>query len=405
MKNQGKKHRISIKRLKTEDYVCFDDLKELIENLANSGIEEIDIQNYPPYDEQANTIKSNLSIFDLTDKEFQLLTKKTRPYNFIKVIKTQPYPIVLEDEMIDKKYLPFKESQLQQYFANPNHIKHYTESANKYADWLNNKEKFNSSDYRVNRQIEKDERFWIAQSFITIFEQLDENKKIRDLRELLVKAFRDTPPLENIKSWENALQVNGNGKLILRFEENIPSPRSYKKLLRNNIQKRQFIPYILDNAEKNETEYRENLEGATNVDTLILNTSNGFNIFIEGKVLSDISSDITYDVFRNQIARSIDVMTTNHDFADKDDIRRNLNPKKSFFILLTPKLFQDNPHSRLYGYKFEEYKNQPLALMADLNHRTDIEPYEWKDILKRIGWLTWEDINQVNRKCCNWLKR
>ena len=43
------------------------------------------------------------------------------------------------------------------------------------------------------------------------------------------------------------------------------------------------------------------LEGSTQVDALILNPDNGFNVLIEAKVLSDISVGITYDVVRNHL--------------------------------------------------------------------------------------------------------
>jgi len=206
------------------------------------------------------------------------------------------------------------------------------------------------------------------------------------------------------------LNVKKKDDLILRFEENIPSSSEYKNYLSRFLNKRQMIPYVLELGTNETGKYRKDLEGPTNVDALIINTSNGFNIFIEAKVLSDISYAVSYDVLRNQIARNIDVMLTNHSehykkYQFKDnDVRLKMKSDKSLFILLTPQIFKENPHSRLYGYKMDSYKNSALTLMADLNHRNDIEPYQWREISDRISWITWSDINNINHNCCHWVK-
>mgnify|MGYP007040052839 CR=1 FL=1 len=76
------------------------------------------------------------------------------------------------------------------------------------------------------------------------------------------------------------------------------------------------------------------------------------------------------------------------------------DPDKKLFLLVTPKLFKDNPSSRLYGYKFNEYKTDPGSLSIDLQHRID---YDWEKITNRLGWLSWEDFKSVNKDCCLWL--
>lgn len=184
------------------------------------------------------------------------------------------------------------------------------------------------------------------------------------------------------------------------FEPNLPSPDSYKKWLNKNLHQRQFIPYVLDSAyKKNKKELKRNLEGRTNVDAILLNSDNGFAVIIEAKVLSDISYDTTYNTMRNQIARSIDVMLDeNKDLCHPLDKR---DPEKTLFLLLTPQLFKDNPTSRLYGYKFNEYKTNPNSLSVDLPHRKNCN---WLNISSRIGWLTWEDFKKVNKGSCRWLK-
>lgn len=142
-----------------------------------------------------------------------------------------------------------------------------------------------------------------------------------------------------------------------------------------------------------------NLEGATNVDAMLMNSKNGFAVIIEAKVLSDISYEITYDTMRNQIARNIDVMLEEnkelcHPLSKRD-------PKKTLFLLITPKLFKDNPSSRLYGYKLSDYKTKPVTLSGDLPHRKNCD---WQNVSNRLGWLTWEDFKIVNNDCCRWLK-
>lgn len=129
-----------------------------------------------------------------------------------------------------------------------------------------------------------------------------------------------------------------------------------------------------------------------------MNPKNGFAVIIEAKVLSDISYEITYDTMRNQIARNIDVMLeSNKELCDPLNKR---DPDKTLFLLVTPKLFKDNPSSRLYGYKFNKYKTNPKSLSADLPHRKNCD---WQNISSRLGWLTWEDFKSVNRNCCLWL--
>jgi len=43
----------------------------------------------------------------------------------------------------------------------------------------------------------------------------------------------------------------------------------------------------------------------------------------------------------------------------------------------------------------KEYMSNPMTLMADLHHRYDLEPNEWKVITERIGWITWEDMDDL----------
>lgn len=302
--------------------------------------------------------------------------------------------------MMQQKYLPFSEQQLLSHFARVKrngkctnyvkHLKYYRNSIQAYNKYLAKNPDRRENPLQETRapcQIEKDERFWTAACMMTIFHN---RNRAEQYVSLFKAVYGNEPPVEGINSWQDCFE----GKLCLFFEANLPSPHLYKEWLLNNIAKRQFIPYVLDSAYN-----KKNLEGATNVDALLLNPTNGFAVIIEAKVLSDISCDITYDVMRNQIARSIDVMLQkNNTLCDPLDKR---GPEKTLFLMITPKLFKDNPTSRLYGYKFNEYMNNPSSLAEDLPHRKNCN---WQNIAKRLGWLSWEDFRKVNKDCCKWLE-
>jgi hypothetical protein len=300
--------------------------------------------------------------------------------------------------MMHPFYLPFTEQQVESHFAEVKKGREPVSSAKKHLDYFkaslkNYKncpegrgQKRPLSETKKPCQVEKDEKFWTAACLMTVFHSKTQTD---ELIKLFRKAYGDVPPLAEFGSWEECV----NGELHLFFEANLPSPKSYTKWLRENLEKRQFIPYILDSDNG-----RKNLEGPTNVDAILLNSDNGFAVIAEAKVLSDISYQVTYDVTRNQIARNVDVMLKkNSDLCSPLDKRE---PEKTLFLLLTPRTFQNDPSSRLFGYKFNEYKNSPESLGQDLPHRAD---RDWTELSKRLGWLTWEDFRDVNPACCKWL--
>ncbi len=307
---------------------------------------------------------------------------------------------------MQEKYLPFKEDVLIKHFvlvgkntkANRNHLNYYKKSIIKYESYKKNKKSiFGKPLCETSRpcQIQKDERFWTVNTLMNIYHN---KNRVNDLCMLFEKAFGKKVPISiEIDSWEECLNSDN---LKLYFEVDLPSPPSYKNNLcslykEDKIQKHQIIPFIIASAHD-----KKILEGSTQVDALILNPDNGFNILIEAKVLSDISIGVTYDVVRNQIARNIDVMLEKNERLCNPLKKRD--PYKSLFLLLTPKLFKDNPTSRLYGYKIREYQDKNKgkdALLKDLPHR---EEEDLQDIPSRIGWLTWEDFKEVNKKCSPW---
>lgn len=80
------------------------------------------------------------------------------------------------------------------------------------------------------------------------------------------------------------------------------------------------------------------------------------------------------------------------------------DPDKTLFILLTPQIFKNNPRSRLYNYVFNEYKNNPDTLKHDLIHK-NLTIDGCKEISKRMGWITWEDLKSINNECCKWMDK
>lgn len=138
-------------------------------------------------------------------------------------------------------------------------------------------------------------------------------------------------------------------------------------------------------------------EGATHVDALLLNASNGFALLVEAKVLSDVSYQVSFDIARNQLARNIDVMLERNPLLEPP--LRDRDPEKSLFLFQSPAMFKTNPHVRLYGWLLQDYKN-PRAIARDLPHRGG---RDWGSVASRIGWLTWEDCETVLPGSCKWL--
>ena len=134
---------------------------------------------------------------------------------------------------------------------------------------------------------------------------------------------------------------------------------------------------------------RGKVEGTTEVDVTI--TTKKALIFIEAKYLSDIGTDVSYDPWRDQVVRNIDVGTYH---AQRSKPRREF-----FFILLTPKWDDEyEERSRLYWYKMRDYRQRPELLRAKLPHRDptinpDCEyPIAFEVMARRIGWAYWADV-------------
>jgi len=122
------------------------------------------------------------------------------------------------------------------------------------------------------------------------------------------------------------------------------------------------------------------MEGSTEIDVAI--ETDEALVFVEAKYLSDVGISVTYDPWRDQIARCIDVGTY------------HAKERAFFFILLTPRWPDEYAqNSRLYHYKLREYQQNPAALRTKLPHRvTGGNPIAFELMSQRITQAYWDDL-------------
>ena len=111
------------------------------------------------------------------------------------------------------------------------------------------------------------------------------------------------------------------------------------------------------------------------------------------KWYSDISYNVSYDQHRNQLARVIENALTfqkNGKFAEK-----------VFVSLITPEVFKKSKiKSRLYNYKYEEYRSNE-SLINDFNNckleKENKDDWQYPNIKDRLSnfslnWITFETL-------------
>jgi hypothetical protein len=304
--------------------------------------------------------------------------------------------------VIDSKYLPFPADEVEGHLAKSSSVAggtndgeslkrqgvlYYEISARKYAAFLlkhPHRVGLPVSSMREDCQIEKDERFWTVAALLKVH-------KGGHWAELLAKCFPAIPPSLGETSWQDLIGPEPE----LLFEAPLPSPQGYHDYLKRHLKDRHLIPYILEAGSGNRTRF----EGFTHADAILLSRT-GFSVVFEAKVESDISTQITFDLTRNQIVRYLDVLLENpRNQAEPLSWR---DRTKTLFVLLTPELFRKNRASRLYGWLMDDYRSGDgeSKIKRDLPHRKD---EDLSSLPSRLGWLTWEDCNRVVPDSCPWL--
>ena len=299
-------------------------------------------------------------------------------------------------------YLPFTSDQVLSHFApvlgageKDRHLKYYRASiawANVYDDVVRRGCRPTPAQTLLGRQMEKDERFWVATALMTLYHANGGSAQAQTFGGLLQRAGLRPPA--RFPRWADALA----GPLDLFFEVNLPSPRCYRKWLRGHLDERVPIPYLREKAAAPGAQ----LEGATHADAMLLARETEVAVIFEAKVLSDVSTHVTYDVARNQLARTIDVML---EAPGRHSLLTKREPELTFLVLLTPALMQTSENamglSRLYGWLMPAYRNPDNSLLRQhLPHRHE---QELTAAANRLGWASWEDCNAVVPRACAWL--
>lgn len=124
----------------------------------------------------------------------------------------------------------------------------------------------------------------------------------------------------------------------------------------------------------------QRFEGATEVDVSI--TTKRFVAFVEAKYFSDISSQTSYDLTRDQMTRNLDV---GFHFARE-------RGQDFYFVLLTIDRFE---RQRLFWYKWQDYKTNPQYIRDNIPY---IGGEDAEKISKNIGWLLWKDVFALFKK-------
>lgn len=122
-------------------------------------------------------------------------------------------------------------------------------------------------------------------------------------------------------------------------------------------------------------------------------SSDSWVCFVEAKYLSDCACRTTYDPLRNQLARVIENLLCLQ--------TEGQHPETLHFVLLTPRVFWDNPKSRMYGYKMADYRD-PANIEADIDlcelQRRGSGGYKFPRVDERLKhlaaprWVTFEDV-------------
>jgi hypothetical protein len=171
---------------------------------------------------------------------------------------------------LHETYLPFTAEQLGQHFAPVSgaglpdrHLKYYRASigqADKYDDLVRNGRTPTPAQIRHGRQMEKDERFWVATALMNLY-HADPGAEPRETLWPAAAARRAhaNAGVRNVGGGAARAPVS-----VLRGQP--PFPRAYRDWVRHHLGERTPIPYVSEAA----TVAGTRLEGKTNVDAMLL---------------------------------------------------------------------------------------------------------------------------------------
>lgn len=134
----------------------------------------------------------------------------------------------------------------------------------------------------------------------------------------------------------------------------------------------------------------------TNSGIELSDTEDDWICFCEMKWDSDISTKVSYDLHRNQLIRVIENALS---FQNE----KNKYSKDIYVTLVTPEEYYNSEnYSRLYQYKFQEYKNDQNYILKDIerSNLNENEFINWKypDSIKtqinnlNLNWVTYNDL-------------
>ncbi len=164
------------------------------------------------------------------------------------------------------------------------------------------------------------------------------------------------------------------GEVTLTLEKSFHSPEGYLSWLRGVVEESIPVQHVREQAKEHRLRNRT-LETGTHADAAI-ETAN-FEVFVEMKFTSDISVETTFNPYRNQLARLIDVGIEE---AKKEG-------KKLILLLCSPSVFFVNK-SRFYSYKITEYSDYG-EIQKDIGWR---EQHEIEKYVSSVAWVPLESL-------------
>ena len=194
--------------------------------------------------------------------------------------------------MLHEPYLPFTANQLRQHFApvagpgeRDRHLQYYLasiEEARKYEELIRRGERPTRAQTRLGRQMEKDERFWLATALMSLYHAAGGSAE-----ESCSPACSSEPGC-GPRLASRAGRTRWPSPWTCSSKVNLPSPGRYRAWLRDHLGERAGIPYLKSRRRRRGAR----LEGPTRADAMLL-AANGVAVIFEANVLSDISTPET----------------------------------------------------------------------------------------------------------------